>query len=209
MSKAYDTIVRSLESRLDQHGDNHLGVGWPNAVDADTRYRIHLELLKWAGSSGPVRLLDLGCGASHLHEYMLRNHIEGVAYSGLDLSERFIELSRAKYPDITYYCIDILDDPQSLPHFDYIIMNGVLTQKMDLPFETMLEYAKKLIQAAFQHADIGLSFNVMSKYVDWERDDLFHLPIDTLASFLVSDISRNFVIRNDYRLYEYTAYVYR
>jgi hypothetical protein len=38
---------------------------------------------------------------------------------------------------------------------------------------------------------------------------LFHLPFDTLASFLTSELTRNFVFRNDYGLYEYTAYVYR
>jgi hypothetical protein len=54
-----------------------------------------------------------------------------------------------------------------------------------------------------------MAFNVMSKHVDWERDDLFHLPFDELGRWLVSSISRNFVIRADYGLYEYTTYVYR
>jgi hypothetical protein len=48
----------------------------------------------------------------------------------------------------------------------------------------------------------------MSKHVDWEREDLFHLPFDTLAAFLKQELSGNFVIRNDYGLYEYTTYVY-
>ena len=40
------------------------------------------------------------------------------------------------------------------------------------------------------------------------RDDLFHLPLDLLAEFLDTLLSRHFVIRNDYGLYEYTVYVY-
>jgi hypothetical protein len=55
----------------------------------------------------------------------------------------------------------------------------------------------------------GLAFNVMSKHVDWERPDLFHLPFDALAQVLARSLTRNFVIRNDYGLYEYTTYVYR
>ncbi len=54
-----------------------------------------------------------------------------------------------------------------------------------------------------------MAFNVMSKHVDWEREDLFHLPFDTLAEFLKKELTRNFVFRNDYGLYEYTTYVYR
>jgi hypothetical protein len=49
---------------------------------------------------------------------------------------------------------------------------------------------------------------VMSKHVDWERDDLFHLPFDALGSFLREEVSRHFVIRHDYGLYEYTTYIY-
>ena len=49
----------------------------------------------------------------------------------------------------------------------------------------------------------------MSKHVDWEREDLFHLSFDELGSFLKEEISRNFTIRNDYGLYEYTVYIYK
>jgi hypothetical protein len=49
----------------------------------------------------------------------------------------------------------------------------------------------------------------MSKLVDWERDDLFHRPFDTMASFVWKNLSRHFVIRHDYPAYEYITYVYR
>ena len=38
---------------------------------------------------------------------------------------------------------------------------------------------------------------------------MFHVPFELLASFLARDVSRHFLIRHDYGLYEYTAYVYR
>ena len=47
------------------------------------------------------------------------------------------------------------------------------------------------------------------KQVDWEKDFLFHLPLDTLAFFLTKELTRNFIIRNDYGLYEYTVYLYK
>jgi SAM-dependent methyltransferase len=209
VAKIYQHIVSHYESRLEEHGDSHLGVDWPDPVDAETRYRVHLDLIKPVAGGRPIRLLDLGCGASHLYEYILRHRIPGIAYSGLDMSARFVELSRTKHPEVTYYCLDILDKPGDVPRFDYVVMNGVLTEKCDLTYDAMLRYAQELIRTAFEHADVGLSFNVMSKHVDWERADLFHVPFDTLAGFLTSEISRSFLIRNDYGLYEYTTYVYR
>ena len=54
-----------------------------------------------------------------------------------------------------------------------------------------------------------MSFNFMSKQVDWERDDLFHVSLDEIAWFMKDNLSRNFIIRNDYKLFEYTIYVYK
>ena len=161
------------------------------------------------GAGGKVSLLDFGCGASHLYEYILRQQIDDVDYSGLDLSADFIQLSRSKFPFLNYYHADILEDTYALPFFDYIVMNGVFTLKCDLSFTEMLEFFFFFVLRTFQRARVGIAFNVMSKHVDWERDDLFHLPFDTLGGFLTKELSRNFVFRNDYGLYQYTTYVYR
>ncbi len=55
----------------------------------------------------------------------------------------------------------------------------------------------------------GVAFNVMSKDVDWEREDLFHLPLNVLSNFLTKEVTRDFIIRYDYGLYEYTTYLYK
>lgn len=204
----YFSIVAHYESCLQRHGDNHLGVDWPNREDAETRYRVMLEVIK-RPPDATVSLLDFGCGASHLYEFILRHRRDEIDYSGLDISPRFVRLSREKFPQVTYYCLDILKDPDSLPEFDYVVLNGVFTEKRSLSFEQMLRYFQETLAAVFAKARVAIAFNVMSKHVDWERDDLFHLPLDTLAGFLRKRLSRHFVFRNDYGLYEYTTYVYR
>lgn len=203
----YRPIVEHYESCLRRHGDNHRGVDWPNAADAEMRYRVMLEVIREQPQQ-PVRLLDLGCGASHLYQYLQEVQREGIDYSGLDLSHEFIRLCRTKFPDRTYYCIDVLDPANEIPAFDYVVMNGVFTEKRSLSFAVMWNYVQAMLERAFEIAAIGMAFNVMSKHVDWERDDLFHVPFDLLAEFLKHHVSRHFVIRNDYGLYEYTVYVY-
>ncbi|MGI8566024.1 MAG: class I SAM-dependent methyltransferase [Pyrinomonadaceae bacterium] len=207
--KSHLNFVSYAESFLDKHGDNYLGVGWTKRPeDADARYKVMLDVVH-PGTHGRVELLDFGCGASHLYEYMLRNDINNISYSGLDISEKFLSLSKGKFPLIKYHHLDILEGEDALPDFDYILMNGIFTSKCDLSFDEMLAYFQKLVLKVFNKARIGIAFNVMSKQVDWERDDLFHLPFDVLASFLTQNLSRHFVIRHDYRLYEYTTYVYK
>jgi len=204
----YRSIVSHYEGCLARHGDNHRGVDWPDADAAATRYKVMLELIREADPTG-LTLLDFGCGASHLYEFMRSSQWSGVQYVGLDLSKGFIELSRRKYPHNEYHCLDILDVDCRLPTFDYVIMNGVLTEKVDLSYKEMLAYFKRLTQAVFRHAKKGVAFNVMSKYVDWERDDLFHCPVDVAAGHVSTKLSRDFVLRHDYGLYEYAVYAYR
>ena len=192
---------------LVKHGDSHLGVDWPNRPDAEKRYAVMLDVIHEQRVG--LTLLDFGCGASHLYDFLQQSKLSDITYHGLDVSPAFYELSRSKYPENPYYCLDVIAEPEKLGEFDYIVMNGVFTEKCDLEFDEMFDYFKQVLRAVFPKVRRGLAFNVMSSAVDWKRNDLFHLPIDTLVTFLTQEISRHFIIRNDYGLYEYTVYVYK
>jgi|SRR4051812_34234345 hypothetical protein len=208
MRAGYHTIIDHYEECLARHGDSHLGVDWPNVADAETRYRVMLDVIRQP-ADGQIALMDFGCGAAHLNEYLRRQERTDVQYLGVDASSRFVELSRRKFPNATFYCADVLADDVVLPTVDYVVMNGVLTEKRGLPFHEMREYMFRLLARVFSFARIGLAFNVMSQHVDWQRDDLFHVPYDLVAAFLKANLSRHFAFRADYGLYEYTTYVYR
>lgn len=197
------------ESCLEKHGDTYLGLDYPTQESAEISYRVMLEVVR-EQTGRKISLLDFGCGTSHLYEYMIRNDLHhNIEYSGLDVSDKFIQLSKSKFPSNAYYCLDILDNQAVLPEFDYIILNGVFTEKRELSFDEMFTFVRAVVSKVFDKARIGIAFNTMSKQVDWEREDLFHLPFDVLAQFLARDISRNFILRHDYGLYQYTTYVYR
>jgi SAM-dependent methyltransferase len=207
-SQDYRNIVRHYEACLERFGDTYRGVDWPNARDAATRYRVMLDvfqpLLRPYGS-----LLDFGCGAAHLYDYMKKQRVSGIRYAGLDASQTFIDLCRRKHPGAKFYCQDVLASALTFPKHDVIVMNGVLTEKRDLNWKTMAAYSERLLKRVFSQARKAIAFNVMSKHVDWERPDLFHVPFDYMAAFLKRALTRNFVFRNDYKLYEYTVYVYK
>jgi SAM-dependent methyltransferase len=204
----YRQIVAHYEDCLALHGDNHRGVDWPRAEDVDVRYAVMLGLIE-PDAPRPVTLLDFGCGAGHLLEYIRRRGFPGLEYHGLDLSDRFVSLCRRKFPGVPFFVADVLEDRLESFEFDYIAMNGVFTEKRSLAHETMWDYARAVLRRTWPTARRGLAFNVISKHVDWERDDLFHLPCDELIAFLKAELSRHCVVRHDYGLFEYTTYVYR
>ncbi len=203
-------VVEASEGYFARHGDSHLGVGWTKTQEEATRrYEMMLGVVDTQGAGdGPTTLLDLGCGLSHLYEHLQRTGRDWIDYSGCDLSDVFLEQSRAKHPDLPFHQVDILEHPEALPTFDYVVMNGLLTLKGEVAHDVMFDYAKALIVAAFEKSRRGIAFNVMSKQVEWERDDLFHVPFDDLATFLTQEVSRHFTLRHDYGLYEYTTYVF-
>lgn len=210
MKKGYDIIVKHYENCLEKFGDTHKGVDWPNEHDALVRYRVMLDLIRFDSAQivNPS-LLDFGCGTGGMLEYLRLQPGHQLRYAGLDISEKFVTVAKNKFPENIFYCIDVLRYTETLPQHDYVILNGVFTEKRELEFEEMLTYFKQMIKTVHVMANRGLSFNVMSKHVDWERGDLFHLPFDVLAEFLTKEVTRNFIIRSDYHLYEYTVYLYK
>jgi hypothetical protein len=96
-------------------------------------------------------------------------------------------------------------------HYDNLRKKGFYEtqEKRDLSYEEMFDFMSNTLKTLWLKTNKGIAFNVMSKLVDWERDDLFHVSMDEIGLFLKNNLSKNFVIRNDYKLYEYTIYVYK
>lgn len=205
--KPYLDIVNHYEKCLQRFGDSHLGVDWQDPKDAEKRYQVMLKIIKKKRGE-PVKLLDFGCGTAGLYDYINKKGISNIEYAGLDISSDFIEVSQKKYPNIKFFNLDILDPGISLGNFDYIVMNGVFTEKINLSFEQMFKYFCSMIERVFPYCRKGIAFNVRSNQVDNKEEDLFHLPFDSLAWFLTKQVSKHFLIRNDYGLEEYTVYLY-
>lgn len=205
---SYKEIVKHYEECFTKYGPNHRGVDWPNQKDLETRFKVMTDVIRHKDE--PTTLLDFGCGPALLLKWLKTNPSGSVIkYIGCDLSQEFISFCQQNYPDEKFLCVDAIQHPQQLPVYDYAIMNGVLTMKVGLSHTNMWDYSKQLIKNVFGAAKKGVSVNFMSSYVDWERDDLFHLPIDEVAQFAVSNLTRHFVVRHDYGLYEYTVYLYK
>jgi len=206
MKNNYLDIVRHYEKCFELYGDTSQGVDWPNQEDAKTRYRVMIEALHFAPSE---TLLDFGCGLAHFHDFLEGYDALDVKYAGLELSDKMLGVIKKKKPAIDFYSNDVISDGWQIPQFDFTVMNGVFTEKLHLETDQMFDYMTKLIKIVFDNSKVGLAFNVMSTQVDWERDDLFHLSLDKLAWFIKEDLSRKYIIRNDYGLYEYTVYIFK
>jgi SAM-dependent methyltransferase len=202
-------ISAACEEDLLKYGDNFRGVGYTKSPEeAAERYALMLGVIREHDT--PVTILDLGCGLGHLLDF-IESHADHrhLCYVGLDISAKYLGAARARHPQHEGILMDVLEADEQLSIFDYVVLNGVFNYRGPIERDDMLRYWQQLTMAAYRHCRLGMAFNVMSPLVDWERDDLFHLPFDAMAAFVGKHLSRHFVIRHDYQAYEYTTYVYR
>lgn len=210
MTDPWSALVTHYERCLERYGPTPKGVDWPNVPDLEVRFDTLLAVLDGAAAEPRPVLLDLGCGPGLLLDYLrATGRLETVEYRGIDLSPAMVGAARARWPDHDISCRDIVADPLPEQSVDYVIMNGVLTEKQTLSQDVMIGIAEELIVAAFTAARVGIAFNAMSRHVDWQRPELFHWGFDELGGFLGERVSRHYTFRLDYGLYEHTTFVWR
>ena len=181
----YKKISNHYKKCLKEHGDSHQGHDWPNYKDMLKRYKIMSELFR---DRKNISVLDLGCGTGMFLDFMKSEKLIGeneITYEGADISEDHINIASNKFAENKFYKIDVMTEPLPKEFFETFIKN------------------------IWPQVNHGIAFNVMSSHVDYERGDLFHLPHDALAGFITKNLSRNYIIRNDYGLYEYTTHVFK
>ena len=154
------------------------------------------------------KIIDFGCGLSHFYDFLKDKDLRYTRYIGMDISEVMIKISRNKYPQNNYICGDILTDQKIVPKADYIIINGLFTQKGKNTNKNMKIFMKKIITILYKKASRGIAFNCMSPNVDWKNKKNFYLDFNYLF-YLINKLSKNFVIIHNYGLYEYTCYLYK
>jgi len=184
---------------------------WPTKpADLAARYSTLLSDIDFSGYSKerPLKLLDVGCGLGLLLEFLDENALlDRVAYTGVDLVELMLEEAQRRWPNQTFDRRDVRDRPYAEGAFDYCVLCGIFTSKYGNTYEQTRALAHDTLTAVWRSVKLGLSFNSMSKHVDWERDDLFHWPLDDIMAFCKRDLSRHVTFRLDYGLWEASTLV--
>lgn len=192
---------------LQTYGDTAQGAGWPNEAGRLTRFDVGLDIIRQAAAGARVTLCDLGCGSGELYRRIRDRGLDDIVYRGADGSPAAIALAQAKFPDARF---DLLDAASVADvariDCDFVFANGLFTVKGEAAHDDMWAFMTATLTGLWPQARRGIVFNVMSKIVDWERNDLFHVSYDVLARFLHSLAGRFIGFRADYGLHEIMAY---
>ncbi|MFG1417579.1 DegT/DnrJ/EryC1/StrS family aminotransferase [Xanthobacter sp. V0B-10] len=192
---------------LSTHGDTARGADWLDETGRLIRFDVGLDIIQQAAAGAQVVLCDLGCGTGELYRRIRDRAFDNIAYVGLDQSPAAIAMARAKFPEARFEVADA-GAPADLARIDcdFVFANGLFTVKGAAAHEDMWAFMAATLEGIWPRVRRGIVFNVMSKIVDWERADLFHVSYDELARFLHGLAGRFIGFRADYGLYELMAY---
>jgi SAM-dependent methyltransferase len=207
-------IANHYKECFELYGATPKGLDWDNQENLNKRYEIMFDLISSKEISHIINssLLDFGCGYGGFYNW-LTNKTHSPQYSGIDINENCINKARELYPNQFFGLLDIHGvDPEywfRVRHYDYIICNGTFTIKNNLTQEEMTNFMCSTLEKLWTKTNKGIAFNCMSKILDYERDDLFHVSFDELSMWVYDNLSSKFTIRQDYGLREFTMYVYK
>lgn len=189
------------------HGASAQGVDWRDQETADIRYKNMLNVVSAELAKKSLSLLDIGCGYGGLQDYISKLNFP-IEYTGIDVVATMIEHATSHHGKGQYFHGDVFTYPFGRT-FDYVVCNGILTQKLTATDEEMNSYMNKLIHTMFGLCNKGIAFNLMTNKVNFKAENLFYKsPVETL-DFCLENISRKVIIDHSYPMYEYTVYIYK
>ena len=208
-----DEISRMLGEHYAQtfaiHGQRPEGVDWGTCPD-DHHIRLDRMLAVTDSDNcaqGRPTLLDVGCGYGSLLE-LIQQRGQSLDYHGIDLCEAMVRAAGTKFPGARWSVGDILLW-DSDAKYDYVVCNGILTQKLGASIREMDEYAKSLIMKMFELCNIGVAFNLMTTHVNFMAENLYYRnPVELLA-WCMTELTPRVRLDHAYPLFEYTVYLYR
>lgn len=171
---------------------------------------LELITLDPLGRPAEASILDVGCGYGRSAQIAKQMNLR-IDYFGIDVVYEMLSCAasdKSLSASGQLACVDVLD-LQDRPSFDYVLCNGIFTQKLSATAPEMNHYMKTVIRKMFTLSHRGMAFNVMTDRVNFMVDNLFYKnPLDCL-SFCLEELSRSVRLDHAYPLYEYTVHVYR
>ena len=203
-----ENLKRHYTETFSKHGPSSRGVDWSDSeVKEELRISKVLGVVRDGDSTKGYSILDVGCGYGTALKYLTEKS-DNFTYAGIDLVTEMIGEAKKLYPNQSFICGDFLKE-NFIGNFDYVICNGILTQKLNVEDSMMRNYMHQLVSKMFSLSRIGISFNIMSLYSNYQVDNLFYMNPHEIIDYVGRHFSPHFTVDQSYGLYEFTTYVYK
>lgn len=203
------------ESLLDKHGEKCEALDWNEKSSQKLRYKVFKDIFNYT-TQRSLDVLDVGCGFGDFWEFLKKEKVtkdRRIKYTGIDISEKLIEIARRRHKDAKFDVKNILKDDLK-QRFDIVFCSGAFNIRF-MDVEAHVEYVKDLLLKMFQLSKIGVAANFLSASAVYlvDEEDLnlnryFYFRADNIIDFCRS-FSSKYVLRHDYHAGDFTVYLLR
>lgn len=149
-------------------------------------------------------ILDVGCGFGDYYEYLTSErgmHLK--KYIGIDITDTFINEARKRYPNIDFVNVDVLSYEPNV-EIDISIASGIFFIKSDYWDDYVLNICRKL----YSISKVGFAINFLSSHSKNQDAFSHYAQPSYVLNMLMSHITYKVILRHDYRVNDFTLYVY-
>jgi SAM-dependent methyltransferase len=181
-------------------------VGWKDEATHRLRFDKLVQGLIPDATDEPFTVNDLGSGYGAMFRYLDERYGDRLTrYHGYEISDAMIEACRAFVGADPRLEIHKTSTPERSA--DYSFVCGTFNLKYQATDEQWDAYVKDMILRLAQQSTRGFAFNLLSSYVDYTQDQLFHADPCRYFDFCKRNVSKCVALLHDYPLYEWTIIV--
>jgi hypothetical protein len=190
------------------HGDSPLGTFQNNQLTQYLRFESLIGRLA-PHFSERTTVHDVGSGICDLKHFLdLKGLGRNVVYSGTEIVEEMNDRAREKYPDITLFNRDFIDERYD-DRYDFVVLSGTLNIPGNVQHDAWWKFCLTLIDKMFERADKGIAFNFLTAYRTFSNPDLFYIDPRDVFDHVTRKLSNFVHLEAAYPLYECTLTVFR
>lgn len=199
--KILSQVEHYYTEKLKVHGANHKGVDWNSRKSQHLRFD---QLLRLTQGDYEGSLIDYGCGYGAMAPYIRTLGYKG-RYTGYDVSGEMIKEAQKKNARLTN-CIFVTDE-LAIKKSDYTLASGIFDVKQKITDKKWKDYILHTLDRMAVLSRKGFAFNILTKYVDFKRPDLYYADPCFFIDHCIRNYSRHIALFQDYGLYEFTLVI--
>jgi SAM-dependent methyltransferase len=193
-------IVARYSKRIAEYGPtaSALNVGKPDYYAR--QHEVHCQLM----STDVGSVIDIGCGIGSFYRF-LRHRARRISYLGIDIVPEFVKAASDALPEAKFVCRDIFKE--GLPEAaDHIVMCQVFNSRFKL--SNNAEVIREALRIGFGGANISVSIDMLSKYVNYEEESLFYADPEQMFAY-AKTLTPYVALKHDYLPHHFTLALYK
>jgi SAM-dependent methyltransferase len=204
MDDTLEKIANLYSDNLSEHGDDSKAVGWPTVDSQELRFEKLTQVIP--DIDGAFSVNDYGCGYGAHLKYLLGKQYSVAVYNGYDLSQEMLDKSKECLKEFNGD-LKLINSSNITTPADFSFVSGTFNVRFETTYDDWKNFIEETLTMINESSKLGFSFNLLSKYVDWEEPHLFYGDPCYWFDYCKLNFSKQVSLLHDYPLYEWTILV--